>query len=80
MKNCCWTSRVVYFKAFVFLYVLRKILVQTSSVFSSLILILVNRRFLQRETFLKLGLMIARKELPTSQMQLKINYEIFKIN
>ena len=51
MKNCRWTSRVVQFMVFVELCVLRTILVQTSSAFSSLILILVNRRFLQREYF-----------------------------
>lgn len=51
MKNCRWTSRVVYFMAVVELCVLRKILVQTSSVFSSLILILVNRRFCNVNTF-----------------------------
>lgn len=51
MKNCCWTSWVVYLMAFVKLGVLRKIPVQISSVFSYLILILVDRRLLQREYF-----------------------------
>lgn len=53
MKNCRWTFLSRTLKAFIELYVLRKILVQISSVLRPLTLILVNRRLSQREYFLK---------------------------